>query len=208
MTFVAVLPGIFDPWTERCIRTMSKELLLSLVVVDNTIENIGVSASWNLGIDRMFDTDADWLVILSAAMRFGTRGGSDFIEEMEKHPDAIAVEAGHGLGWHCIGFPRSTIERVGRFDPVFPAYFEDIDYGRRVHLAWPEIEPPYWVKTSNLDLAFAGFSHGVDLAGVEVDNDVLRRAYIKKWGGDKGEEEFDRPYDDPTLDWTFTGAHA
>lgn len=208
MKFVGVLPSIFPPWTDRCLNSMCSELWDGTLVVDNTQQNIGVSQSWNLGIDEMFKQDADWLIILSASMRFGYHGGYDFLELLPEYADAIAVEAGHGISWHCIAFPRSTIERVGRFDPIFPSYLEDIDYSRRVHLAFPEIEPPYWVKTENLDLGFAGFAHGIDLAHIEVDYQALLKSYIAKWGGDKGDELFDRPYDDPTLDWTYVGEHA
>lgn len=207
MNIVAVLPWVYEPWLDRCAATMSDDLWSSTLFIDNSVHNRGVAASWNEGIDAMRARGADWLVILSAAMRFGPPGGDDFIAALDDHPDALAVEAGHGLGWHCIAFPRATLDRVGRFDPIFPAYLEDIDYGRRIKLASPEIEPPYWVKVQDLDLGFAGFAHGIDLAGVKVDYQELLRSYVAKWGGDKGEERFEHPYDDARLDWTYIGEY-
>lgn len=201
MSFVAVLPSIYPLWTDRCIDSMSPSFRQSLILIDNTVDNIGVAASWNLGIDRMEELGTDWLVIVSASMRFGAPGGMDFIAELES-TTALAVEAGHGIGWHLVAFPRSTIERVGRFDPVFPAYYEDLDYGRRISLAFDLDSPPWWSKVS-VDVAMAGFSHGIDLGGVRVDNHYLEARWIDKWGGTKGAEKFALPYDGQPI--TYIG---
>lgn len=199
MSFVAVLPSIYPIWTDRCLESMSPAFRENTLVVDNTVTNIGVGASWNIGIDRMEDVDADWLIIVSAATRFGAPGGDDFVQQLDWNPDAVAVEAGHGVGWHLIAFPRKTIQAVGRFDENFFAYEEDIDYGRRISLALVR-EPPYWTKVS-VDVSIAGFSHGVDLGGVKIDNQRQLGYYAEKWNGPKGQERNSLPFGDKPIDY-------
>lgn len=206
MRIAAVLPSIYAPWTERCLRSMSNRLHNNCTVVDNTVENRGVAASWNIGIDVMEQRRASWLVIVSAAVRFGAPGGEDFLDALDADEDSPAVEALF-MGWHLIAFRASTIERVGRFDEVFwPAYYEDIDYGRRAALAF-RFAPPYWNKVE-CEVSHGGHAHGVTLGGVEVNNAKQERTYRRKWGGPKGAETFRHPYGDQHLDHTFTGPHA
>ncbi len=206
MIFVAVLPSIFPDWTDRCVDSMSDTLRGHTLIVDNTVDNIGVSASWNLGVDKMVDKNADWLVVLSAAMRFGPPGGDDFLAQLDNAaglaPPTVAVEAGHGVGWHCIAFPRHVFDAIGRFDENL-SYYGDNDWARRMSLAFG-LDPPYWHKTSNLDLGFAGFAHGIDLAGVRPDNVALLDYFVGKWGAPPGGGElFTQPFNDPVkgLDW-------
>ena len=187
MSHVAVIPSIYAEWTERCLRGCK----LNTFVVDNTVKNKGVAASWNLGIDELDRIGGDWLIIVSAAIRFGPPGGLDFLAACEANPDALALEAAQGIGWHLIAINRRTIDRVGRFDENFhPAYFEDIDYGRRM---WLEFDQEQWPRF-HADVSIAGVSHGVDLGGAKIDNTKLASYYRSKWGGDKGAETYDKPF--------------
>lgn len=196
MTYQVVIPSIFQSYTNRCLASCLFPTG-SLLVVDNTVQNRGVAASWNLGIRIMKIRNADWLVICSAAMRFGDPGGLDFIAELDNHD--FIVEAAHGMGWHLIAFHRSVIERVGLFDVNFhPAYYEDSDYGRRINLAFPDYAAR-WKKVS-VDVSLAGFVHGCELGGVEVDNIKLQDYYRRKWGGDHQHETFTHPFNDPGND--------
>lgn len=200
---VVVMPVIYQPWADRCLATMSATMLENLIVVDNTQVNRGTSAAWNDGVNAALSGGADWLVILSEAMRFGPPGGDDFLATLDVTLDPIAVEAGHGLGFHCLAFPRRVLETVGRFDENLKAYFEDNDYARRIFLAFG-LDPPYWQKVTDLELAFAGFAHAIDLAGVRPNNDQLRGYYIDKWGAPPGGgESFATPFGDPEhdIDW-------
>lgn len=201
-----VLPSIYPLWTERCVASMGNVLRNNLTVVDNTVTNLGVAASWNLGIDAIGQRRADWLVLVSASIRFGAPGGDDFLDALDADTTSPAVEALF-MGWHLIAFRADTIERVGRFDEVFhPAYYEDIDYGRRAALAF-NFSPPYWCKVE-CDVAHAGHAHGATLGGVDVQPIKQERAYRRKWGGPKGSETYRHPYGDPHLDHTFVGPHA
>lgn len=192
MKYTVVLPSIYQAWTDLCLKNCKLE---NILVVDNTTENKGVAASWNLGIDNM--GRADWLIILSAAMRFGESGGLDFIEALEKAEDTIALEAGMGLGWHMIAFHKDTIEKVGRFDANFyPAYFEDIDYGHRIRLAFGNLDPPYWGKFM-VDAGIAGWGHGLSLGQIPGRGDETKAYMLEKWGDLSGAELYEHPFNDP-----------
>jgi hypothetical protein len=196
---VTVLPSIYWPWTERCLEYSALD---HLCIVDNEKRNIGVAASWNVGIAAMRRQEADWLVILSAAIRFNREfAGRDLLDALDAHADAFAVEAGHGMGWHLIAFHRRTFDLIGEFDENFwPAYFEDNDFGRRLYLAL-DGQAPMWPKVP-LEVSLQGFSHGVDLGGAQTNPDLMRRYYHAKWGGYPGEERFDRPFEaDVPLWW-------
>ncbi len=203
VTFVAVLPSIFPDWTDRCVESMAPELMMRTLIVDNTATNIGVSASWNLGVEAMYEEGTDWLVIISASMIFCTAdGGKAFLAELVDADTNVAIEAGHGIGWHCIAFPRRVFDAIGRFDNNL-SYYGDNDWAHRMSLAFG-LDPPYWHKANNTGLAFQGFAHGIDLAGVRPDNDRLFGYYRDKWGsGPGGGEHFDHPFNDGAhgVDW-------
>lgn len=192
MKYTVVLPSIYQPWTNKCLKDCK---LKDVLVVDNTETNIGVAASWNKGIDKLRQDKADWLVILSAAIRFGEAGGLDFINYLDTLDQHIAVEAGMGLGWHLIAFSKETIEKAGRFDENFyPAYYEDLDYAWRVKQAFGGLEPPYWAKFT-IDAGIAGWGHGVELGGADrVDN---KDYMLRKWGDLTGADLYEHPFNDP-----------
>lgn len=184
-----------------------------LAVIWNTPKhNLGVAASWNIGISDVLANRRDWLVILSAGVRFGPRGGRDFLgwlrDFQEERPDILGVEGGDGLGWHLLAFPRHVLERVGEFDAeAFPSYFEDNDYSVRIQRAFgrdtkdPEFQGPLWPKVT-VDAHLESVAHGIKLGNVTVNFEELRRRFERKWGPD---ESFATPYNDPSLDYTYTG---
>lgn len=172
---------------------MCEELRSKTIVVDNRVNNLGVPKSWNVSVDKVLEINADWLIIISAAMRFGKPGGHDLLDTLrETDPNSvIAIEAGHGIGWHLISFPRHVFEATGKFDENFN-YREDEDFARRISLAYG-LKNKFWDKHS-FDCAIAGFSHGVDLGGAVIDNEALLEYYRQKHGGDKGAETFKTPF--------------
>lgn len=204
MSWLGVLPSIDSAMTRRCCDGIAPELRGSIVVVDNTVRNRGVARSWNIGIERMLATDARWLVIISAAMRFGQSRMRDFIARIiHAADDEIAVEGGHGIGWHLIAFRRDVFECVGRFDENFyPAYWEDLDFSWRVKLGFG-LDPPYWSKFEAVDAICAEIGHGISRGGVTVDPDALIAYYLSKWGAFAADESWRHPFNDPTrpLSW-------
>lgn len=211
-SFLIALPSIYVPFTELCVEGMADDVRDRVQVIDNTGTNLGVAASWNTVGRRVRDEGLDWLIVCSAATRFGPTGARDFIDQLDALPDAWVVEPGISaagrlpvVGWHFLAWSRHVLDRVGLFDENFwPAYGEDMDISRRVLLASREDHPgpDFWVKiTIDAELELAG--HGVKLAGIVPDIPLLWSYYERKWGGPFGREWFKRPFGDPAagLDW-------
>jgi GT2 family glycosyltransferase len=92
--------------------------------------NLGVAASWNLGI-KLFPYDDRWFIV-SNDVQFQPNA----LERLsEAHTDEITVSSmfPHWQAF-CAGY--EAVKRVGLFDEgFFPAYFEDTDFQRRADRA-------------------------------------------------------------------------
>lgn len=195
MTYAVVLPFVHAPYARACLKTCK---LKNLLVVDNTERNRGVMRSHNMGIDHMRRTDAEWLIVVSAAIRFGEPGGLDFAGQLQGH----VIEAAGVYGWHLIAFHRETLEKVGRWDENFYPYgFDDIDLSIRIQKAFQVDgrQTQLWDKVE-VDAADMGMAHSIKLAGVEAPPDPLIAYFERKWGRHPGayqDETFDRPFNNP-----------
>ena len=92
----------------------------------NMPSNLGVAASWNLGIkllphsDRWFFASND-MVYLPGALEKLSEARRDEITLSDMFPH-----------WHTFALGDEAVSRVGLFDEsLYPAYFEDNDYMRR-----------------------------------------------------------------------------
>lgn len=213
MTYTALIPiidlGIADVCIESILRPDSASGFdhKSLLLVDNTMtgsvaaryglptyrdedgHNLGVARAWNIGAKEVMERGLDYMIIVSASMQFGPILHQTFISEMERHTDAHVIEA-TGHSWHLIAFHRSVFEKIGLFDENFyPAYFEDIDFGYRMLLSksfpfgWPNV----WVNA-----VLTGVAQHIKF--VDCSAAPLLVYYREKWGGNKGEEQFTRPF--------------
>lgn len=225
-SFVVVVPAIDPDLTRTCLTSMCAELKREVLVVDNTETkaifaedqdrvtdigciafgyNIGVAASWNIGIDIARDACRDYLIIVSQSVTFGAPGGEDLLAILaERRPEHIA-HSQHG--WHLLAVNMGVLDRVGVFDPMFPHYGTDTDFLFRMGLAG--LPSPR--------------ENGRELDQVHVDAECLpngetvRRklvtiryadhleAYARKFGGPQGAETYTHPYGRDELDWTFVG---
>jgi GT2 family glycosyltransferase len=89
--------------------------------------NLGVPASWNLGI-KMLPFATYWMVVNSDAW-FPT----DALDRLhvEAKYDALVLSAA-APPWACFIVGQHVVSKVGLFDEgIHPAYFEDNDYERR-----------------------------------------------------------------------------
>lgn len=202
MTFVAVLPFVLHKWADKCIRSMSPELRRNTLLVDNTTTNLGVMRSHNLGRKKALEEDADWLIVVSAAIRFGPQGGRDLLAALHDHGDHRVVEAQDVFGWHLIAFSRDVLERVGEWDENFTPYgFDDLDYSWRIRLVY-DIEPPLWSKVP-VQVTDAGMGHSVKVGGVDAPAKPRLAYHCAKWGvtlaedGAKSFPEYTHPFNDP-----------
>lgn len=174
MKYTCVMPWVVWDWRWACLETCK----IDVCDVDNSLVNRGVPRSWNMGVDEMRRTDSDWLIVMSAAIRFGDAGGTDFVRTLEEHPDHGVISALNTFGWHLIAFSRETIEMAGRFDEnFFPGYYEDIDYAIRMHHTqgtklWGAYE---------CDVTDAGMSHALRKTRIPIDNQALITYFISKW---------------------------
>lgn len=205
MTYLVCLPWIHGPSRDRCVAGLHPTVRARLVEVDNTVVNRGLSASWNIGAQRVLDDQLDWLVILSAGTRFGPSGGRDFVDLLDKYDpgDVWVVESEGPVLQHLMAWSRPMIEGVGLVDENFwPIYGQDADFSYRVHVAQREGWGGRWVKEP-VDAWITMHGHATRLAGVHVDFDQIWAFYRAKWGGLSGHETFTRPFNDPQLPLSF-----
>jgi hypothetical protein len=199
-----LIPVVVEELTDNCLSGYDLDWK-NLILVDNSPDqfakkyvergaivhsfpsNIGVSASWNIGIR----SDADFLFIISQSIIFN-KGFSEIIANINKADE-------YGLmtqeGWHCIGFTRKTFDIVGEFDETFyPGYYEDNDYAYRMKLV--DIHgknrnlPKVQLSTACQGNAMAIKSGKI----VNVRFDLLGQYFVKKWGGYPGNEKFITPF--------------
>jgi hypothetical protein len=198
MKYVVVLPYKVQEFRDACIQTCKLE---NIVEIDNTENNIGIMASHNLGIKKLYEDDADWLIIMSAAIRFGQSGGQDLIEYLSK-TDVQVVE-GYGLyGWHLMAFRRDIIDAVGGWDENFTPYgYDDLDYSIRIQKAFPHVR---WEKIK-FDVSDTIMGHSIKLGGVRSNDNILHQYFYNKWGHYPGsgatfEDCYDLPFNLPDVD--------
>lgn len=164
--------------------------------------NIGTCASWN------------WFVsCASVSLRLGVLilGDDVVLRDPETYASMCRAVAGEtrafweikGLGFSGFGLPLAVTEEVGLFDEnLWPAYFEDNDYHRRVNLRG--------IPTRSLHTPFDHVGSGSlrrwtewewwNAAYAFVTNSSW---YMEKWGGPPGREVFEEPWDGhPELAWS------
>ena len=92
--------------------------------------NLGVAASWNLGI-KLFPHDPLWF-FASNDMWF-ERGDLERLSHADRGSLTLSQ---HYPYFHTFALGEAVVEAVGLFDERFyPAYYEDTDYIRRMQLA-------------------------------------------------------------------------
>lgn len=96
--------------------------------------NLGVAASWNLGI-KATPFSSGWMIV-NHDVQFGQDGVADFFERCR--PDNMVL--GGKPNWSCVWIGSKVVEHIGLFHEGFhPAYFEDNDYEVRAMRAGVEI---------------------------------------------------------------------
>jgi GT2 family glycosyltransferase len=156
--------------------------------------NLGVAASWNLGIKAGFQHD--WVMVVSddvtmprgALAEFAALSGEDRIVLSSTWPH-----------WCAFTIGMRVVQQVGLFDENFyPAYFEDTDYERRLTDA--KIAPVYGpeVLHKNSSTLKTQGRHFTKANTVSFD---ANQSYIQNKWGDGHAEPWD-PYRWRLLTWT------
>lgn len=215
---LVVLPVIMRETTDICVDSLlmnNSAAGLSpeeILIVDNTRDgwapeyglrtyrdpdghNLGVARAWNVGAQEVLDRGLDYLVLMSASMRFGPELHTTWRRQMTEFWGAKVIEA-DGHSWHLIALHRSCFERIGIFDGNFyPAYGESIDWCYRLRMiGWEQGFVRVWVNALS--------------QGVALHANMVRTLpapwldyYARKYGGAKGEETFTMPFGSKPLDY-------
>lgn len=99
--------------------------------------NLGVPASWNLGV-KMLPFATYWLIVNSDA--YFPSMSLDRLAGAYRY-DALVL-SGASPPWACFMLGHQVVSKVGLFDEgIYPAYFEDNDYERRCTYAGFPVVP-------------------------------------------------------------------
>ena len=201
MNIKFVIPVIVEEVTDRCLETYDLDWK-QLILVDNSKNsfakkyegrgteihyypnNLGVSASWNIGVK----SDAEFLWIVSSSMIFN-KGFSELVEATNNLADEYGLLSDHG--WHCIGFTRKTFGIVGMFDEEFyPGYFEDNSYAYRLKINNIHNIGNHNIARVDINATCQGTALALKAGVVHPEFTQLRELYKKMWGGYPGEETY------------------
>lgn len=148
--------------------------------------NIGVAASWNLGIKLM--PEAPWWLIANSDIQFSPG-------DLATIAGSVTSEPGIWLApwFSCFAINAPAIEKIGWFDEsIHPAYHEDNDVRYRAILAGvPIVELQTGIthetsSTINSDVLYADQNSRTF--------PLNRDYYVAKWGGAPYEETFTTPF--------------
>lgn len=152
-------------------------------------ENIGVARAWNIGLKA----DCDWTFIVSQAAVF-PNGFSSFLLDIDPLADFYISSD----GWHCAGISRNAVKAVGYFDTNFyPAYFEDADYGWRLHQAGLQSNQ----SIAEVAITSVGSSSGL---GANINFEALEEYFKEKWGAGPNDDPsklYAKPFKDKPLSY-------
>lgn len=195
LKYVVVVPYTYKPFFDAFMATCKIPRENILVIDNSTAEkNIGVMASHNKGIDFMIEREADWLIVISPAIRFGEKGGLDFVEQL----DTSGLDIAHGVnldakdkgssifGWHLVAFNKRVFDAIGRWDQNFTPYgFDDIDMSLRIRKGISDVK---W-EGIFCDVSDTQMSHSLhftpEVVG-EADSTVRIAYFVEKWGRHPG----------------------
>jgi hypothetical protein len=211
MKYVCVVPYAYKPYFDEFIETVKipRENILS---IDDTTPagGIGIMKAHNMGVDFMKERGANWLIVMSAGIRFGEKGGRDFIELLENHPELLIIngagkvkfdgeeEQTIAMGYHLTAFKREVFDGIGRWDENFTPYgFDDIDLMLRMKKYFGN---QLKADTFPVDMRHVTRSHSIQLAKVEAPSEPRIQYFTEKWGRHPGAWQWDGwlyPFNNP-----------
>lgn len=183
----------------RCLCSVEHAPIANFYIIDNSIKNLGVAASWNRMILEAISDKIDWLFLLNddVEVREGCLTKTiKILSHMTQRPPIVSGYTGRYIG-HNDGLilneiydfcafalsPLSIKNTIGLFDEqFFPAYFEDCDFAHRAKIANVDIGvlPCFQVNHHNCGtrdcVTHESFNRNKEL-------------YIEKWGGAPSEEK-------------------
>ncbi len=171
-------------------------------------ENIGCSGAMNIGLRKVLDENLDYVIILSPSALFenSVQDFVDIIEERERTERNYyyLTVANLQTDLHAFAITKRCVEEVGLYDENFyPVYYDDTDYGYRMGLIGAKKTLVYPKRISQ-DLG-GGLKHDARAFALYWANvNHIHDYYVRKWGGEAGQEVFKTPFNDPKMtvkDW-------
>ena len=161
------------------------------VIVSN---NMGLASAWNLafdlGLEKCIVTNDDTMIL-----PHGIEAMIDLMNSYQKHP--IFSAENHNFKFWAI-HPIQAEKLIGRFDDAFyPAYYEDVDYWRRMQLEGLDFKIP---ETKILKNALSRSVVRNKASGKTFISQMQRcidsndYRYKQKWGGGPGNEIYKKPF--------------
>lgn len=199
MKYVCVIPFAYKPYFDEFVLTLKIPRENCLFISDtDPVGAIGIMKAHNIGIDFMRERGANWLIVMSAGIRFGESGGLDFIKVIEDHPELLVIN-GAGLnrengqvmamGYHLTAFRVEVFSGIGRWDENFTPYgFDDIDLMLRMKKYFGS---EYKVDSFPVDMEHVSRSHSIELAKVEAPSEPRIQYFTEKWGRHPGAWQWD-----------------
>jgi GT2 family glycosyltransferase len=216
--------------TKRCIRSvLDQDIDVVIYVIDNDTEDghkdilasypknkvlnwrftpaKGVSASWNFGLEYLFDTaQCEKVLVLNndtelkrETYRYLDLDGGPFVT-------AVSVDNIDGIkgGWapsrrphpdfSCFMIRREVWQKVGKFDESMVLYASDADYHLRMHQAGIHAYtigiPFYHVASGTLKSA-----PEAERQRIQQQADMDRDTFERKWGCRVGSEHYYRLFE-------------
>lgn len=152
---IAVIPYLTQLWClEDCVNSFG-ESNIPVLIIDNSehndlkdipfapnIEvvhfgkNIGVSAAWNLALNRGYDQTliiSQWVRFAPAELEWRKKkpwGLTHVAEGIDRYATDYGLEFAD-QGYHCISIGQKTIDMVGLFDENLTPMAQDDDYQKR-----------------------------------------------------------------------------
>lgn len=194
MKYVAVVPYVYEPYFIKFFDTL-KIPIENMLFINNTEDNIGIMKSHNLGVEFMKERNADWLIVMSASVRFGEPGGLDFIKIIEENQEALMIHGAGSwknnegrliksiaLGWHLTAFNKKVFENVGNWDTNFSNYgYDDTDLTLRIQKHFGK---QYDLRVIPCDFKHESTAHGIQFAFNKIKSPSTPRInyFKRKWG--------------------------
>ncbi len=165
--------------------------------------NLGLKASWNIGLKRIIEDNDDFLIILAPSAIFD-KSINYFIDEVikrEQTKPGCRYLASYKALLHCFVQTKRSVELGGYFDENFwPIYMGDSDYCQRAKFNGVNQE------SFMCTLDDVVHSHEISLScrsdtrlmNCHISNAYRRNEYyISKWGGEHTYEKFTTPFNNP-----------
>jgi len=165
--------------------------------------NHGCARSWNLGAKAAIADRRPGVIFPSPSVVLGEPGGLDVVDVIEDQADEWGAFFA-GLGWHMHAWRVDAFDRVGFFDErIYPVYFEDDDWLRRVRLAGGgDRRGAGAVPEISIDATMGASGQSIEHLQRDLDLGHLGAYYREKWGGLPDSETYETPYNlDVGLGW-------